>query len=45
MCVFSLADRDPKKKIIDLPQIHTSTEYLTPKMQLDNLLSKIANTA
>lgn len=43
LCVFSLADRDPKKKIADLPQIHTSTEYLTPKMELDELLGQIVN--
>lgn len=41
LCVFSLADRDPKKKIADLPQIHTSTEFLTPKMELDELRGQI----
>ena len=42
LCVFTLADRDPKRKILDLPQIHTSTEFLTPKMQRDKIQSDIA---
>lgn len=41
MCVFGLADRDPKKKILNLPQITASTEFLTPKMQRDKLQNEI----
>jgi hypothetical protein len=41
MCVFGLADRDPKKKILNLPSINSSSEFLTPKMQRDKLQSEI----
>lgn len=37
LCAFGLADRDPKKKILDLPQIQMSSEILIPKMQRDKI--------
>ena len=41
LCVFALADRDPKKKILDLPQIQLSTDILIPKMQRDKIQQDI----
>lgn len=42
LCVFGLSDRDPKKKILDLPTIQASTDILIPKTQRDEIQDKIS---